>query len=99
VSNIAGQGAPLGANDSGSDVTPPNVRPAAATWRPATDEYEYQPLRIDARVSRSAAATMLAIRAEFSGWELARVLRFPDGSRRVWLRRRRSPGLLPDVTP
>jgi len=75
------------------------VRPSVATWRPATDEYEYQPLRIDARVSRSAAATMLAIRAEFSGWELARVLRFSDGSRRVWLRRRRSPGLLPDVTP
>ena len=65
------------------------MRPSVATWRPATDEYEYQPLRIDARVSRSAAATMLAIRAEFSGWELARVLRFPDGSRRVWLRRRR----------
>jgi hypothetical protein len=67
-------------------------------WSP-TDDFDYQPLRIDARVSRSAAATMLAIRAEFSGWELARVLRFPDGSRRVWLRRRRSPGLLPDVTP
>ena len=42
---------------------------------------------------------MLAVRAEFAGWELARVLRFPDGSRRVWLRRRRSPGLLPDLTP
>ena len=52
-------------------MTPPRVRPSVATWRPATDEYEYQPLRIDARVSRSAAATMLAIRAEFSGWELA----------------------------
>jgi len=50
-------------------------------------------------VSRAAAATMLAVRAEFAGWELARVLGFPDGSRRVWLRRRRSPGLLPDLTP
>ena len=67
-------------------------------WAPS-DEFEYQPLRIDARVSRSAAASMLAIRAEFSGWELARVLRFPDGSRRVWLRRSRSPALLPDLIP
>lgn len=96
--NIAGQGSPLEANDA--DSSQPSRRlPTASSWRPATDEYEYQPLRIDARVSRSAAATMLAIRAEFSGWELARVLRFSDGSRRVWLRRRRSPGLLPDLTP
>jgi hypothetical protein len=99
VRNIAGQGSPLEANDAGSGAPQGNRPTTAASWRPATDEYEYQPLRIDARVSRSAAATMLAIRAEFSGWELARVLRFPDGSRRVWLRRRRSPGLLPDVTP
>jgi len=99
VSRIAGQESTLGAANDGSESTPPRVRPSVAAWRPATDEYEYQPLRIDARVSRSAAATMLAIRAEFSGWELARVLRFSDGSRRVWLRRRRSPGLLPDLTP
>lgn len=72
--------------------------PRSAPWT-TSDEFDYQPLRIDARVSRSAAATMLAIRAEFSGWELARVLRFPDGSRRVWLRRRRSSALLPDLTP
>ncbi|MTD13932.1 hypothetical protein GIS00_08250 [Nakamurella sp. YIM 132087] len=62
-------------------------------------DWEYAPLRFDAGVSRSTAATMLSIRAEFSGWELARVLRFADGSRRVWLRRRRTPGLLPDLTP
>jgi hypothetical protein len=67
-------------------------------WAPS-DEFEYQPLRIDPRVSRSAAASMLAIRAEFAGWELARVLRFPDGTRRVWLRRKRSPALLPDLIP
>ena len=35
---------------------------------------------------------MLSLRAEFAGWELARVLRFPDGTRRVWLRRRRDLG-------
>jgi hypothetical protein len=71
-------------------------------WRnafPPSDDFEYQPLRFDAGVSRSTAATMLSIRAEFSGWELARVLRYADGSRRVWLRRKRTPGLLPDLTP
>jgi hypothetical protein len=62
------------------------------------DDYEYRPLRIDASTSRASAAVMLAVRAEFSGWELARVLRFPDGSRRVTLRRRRSAGLLPALT-
>lgn len=73
--------------------------PARTVGPPGSDEFDYRPLRIDATVSRAAAATMLAVRAEFAGWELARVLGFPDGSRRVWLRRRRSPGLLPDLTP
>ncbi|TKV60786.1 hypothetical protein FDO65_03695 [Nakamurella flava] len=63
------------------------------------DDFEYRPLRIDPSMSRAAAATMLAVRAEFSGWELARVLKYSDGTRRVWLRRKRSPGLLPDLTP
>lgn len=83
---------------SGAGSGPAN----SPSWAPIghpPDEFDYRPLRIDATVSRAAAATMLAVRAEFAGWELARVLRFPDGSRRVWLRRRRSPGLLPDLTP
>ncbi len=42
---------------------------------------------------------MLSLRAEFAGWELARVLKFPDGTRRVWLRRRRTSALLPGLTP
>ena len=45
------------------------------------------------------ARTAALIRAEFAGWELARVLKFPDGTRRVWLRRKRSPALLPDLIP
>lgn len=77
----------------------PGSPPSWAPGGSAPEEFDYRPLRIDATVSRAAAATMLAVRAEFAGWELARVLRFPDGSRRVWLRRRRSPGLLPDLTP
>jgi len=83
---------------SGAGSGPGNPPSWAPTGHPP-DEFDYRPLRIDPTVSRAAAATMLAVRAEFAGWELARVLRFPDGSRRVWLRRRRSPGLLPDLTP
>jgi len=95
-----GAGSEAAVDDGGSAgasirSAPDAVRPR---WAPS-DEFEYQPLRIDSRVSRSAAASMLAIRAEFAGWELARVLRLPDGTRRVWLRRRRSPALLPDLIP
>jgi hypothetical protein len=95
VSNTDGENPSLGGIGHGQGIGSTRRPPA---WN-MSDEFDYQPLRIDARVSRSAAATMLAIRAEFSGWELARVLRFPDGSRRVWLRRKRSAGLLPDLTP
>lgn len=56
------------------------------------DEYEYRPLRLDPSTSRASAAVMLAVRAEFTGWELAHVLRYPDGTRAVTLRRRRSAG-------
>ncbi len=62
------------------------------------DEYEYAPLRFDPTLSRSAATTMLTIQAEYSGWELARVLKFSDGTRRVWLRRRPQHGLVPGLT-
>ena len=56
----------------------------------ATDpEWEYAPLRIPADVSRVNAAAHLSLHAEFGGWELARVLRYVDGSRRVVLRRKR----------
>ena len=63
-------------------------------------DYEYAPLRIGPNVSRLDAAAQLSVRAEFGGWELARVQRYEDGTRRVQLRRRRRPsspgaGLLP----
>lgn len=55
-------------------------------------DWEYAPMRIAADVSRSAAATQLSVYAEFGGWELARVQRYVDGSRRVLLRRKRRTG-------
>jgi len=47
-------------------------------------DWEYRPLRLPAAVSRRTAATHLAIHAEFSGWELSRVLLYSDGTRKVW---------------
>ncbi|RCW46127.1 hypothetical protein DFQ14_102429 [Halopolyspora algeriensis] len=57
-------------------------------------DWEYRPLRLPAGITRLSAATQLSIHAEFAGWELSRVLLYSDGSRQVWLRRRRTtPGI------
>jgi hypothetical protein len=55
----------------------------------ADPDWEYAPLRIPAEVTRGNAAAQLTLHAEFGGWELARVVRNVDGSRRVTLRRKR----------
>ena len=55
----------------------------------ADPDWEYAPLRIPAEVTRTNAAAQLSLHAEFGGWELARVVRYMDGSRRVVLRRKR----------
>lgn len=60
-------------------------------------DWEYRPLRLPPGVSRRTAATQLAIHAEFAGWELSRVLLYSDGTRKVWLRRRRTAGVMPGV--
>jgi hypothetical protein len=53
-------------------------------------EYEYAPLRLPPGTDRVSAQVELTIRAEYGGWELARVRLYPDGTRKVVLRRRRS---------
>lgn len=66
----------------------------------ADPDWEYAPLRIPAEVTGGNAAAQLTLHAEFGGWELARVVRYLDGSRRVTLRRkrRRSPVPLPGLS-
>lgn len=59
-------------------------------------DWEYAPLRIPGDVSRLNAAVRLALHAEYGGWELARVQRYVDGTRRVLLRRKRRP-ISPDA--
>ncbi|HVU90610.1 MAG TPA: DUF5703 family protein [Jatrophihabitans sp.] len=61
----------------------------------ADAEWEYAPLRIPADVTRVNAAAQLSLHAEFGGWELARVQRYVDGTRRVTLRRKRRPSAVP----
>jgi Family of unknown function (DUF5703) len=58
-------------------------------------DWEYAPLRIPPDVSRGNAAAQLSLHAEFGGWELARVQRYGDGTRRVTLRRKRRASALP----
>lgn len=62
-------------------------------------DWEYRRLQLPPGVSRRAAATQLAIHAEFAGWELSTVRLYSDGTRRVWLRRKRTAALagLPGV--
>lgn len=51
-------------------------------------EYEYREIRFPRGSSRSATRQALTEHAEYGKWELARVRLFPDGSRRVTLRRK-----------
>jgi uncharacterized protein DUF5703 len=51
-------------------------------------EYELQQFEVSRTESRGAVRKLLTEHAEYGGWELARLRRYPDGSRRVWLRRR-----------
>jgi Family of unknown function (DUF5703) len=61
-------------------------------------DYEYAPLRIPTDTDRATAAAQLTIAAEYSGWELARVLLLRDGTRKVTLRRRLTGIPVPQVT-
>jgi hypothetical protein len=61
-------------------------------------DYEYAPLRLPPHVDRMTATVQLTIAAEYSGWELARVQMFRDGTRKVLLRRRRSIPELPALS-
>jgi len=51
-------------------------------------EYEVDRFWLPRSHSRTAVRRLLTDRAEYGGWELARVRLLPDGRRRVTLRRR-----------
>lgn len=51
-------------------------------------EFEYQRVTIPHETSRGAALRLLTDHAEYGHWELERTRLYPDGSRRVTLRRK-----------
>lgn len=51
-------------------------------------EYEVQTVYLPRGTSRGEARKVLTEHAEYGRWELARLRLYPDGSRRVWLRRK-----------
>ena len=53
----------------------------ASTW-------EYREITLPRGTGRDAARVALTELAEHGAWELARLRIYPDGRRRVWLRRR-----------
>lgn len=57
---------------------PSNVRSA----------YEYREVALPRDTTRDVARSVLTEYAEYGHWELARLRLYPDGRRRVWLRRR-----------
>ncbi|WP_026328034.1 MULTISPECIES: DUF5703 family protein [Streptomyces] len=51
-------------------------------------EYEFRDVYVPRGVSRKDTTQLLTEHAEYGHWELARTRLYPDGSRRVRLRRR-----------
>ena len=66
--------------------------------RRVSPEYEYAPLRIPPGEDRATTQARLAVQAEFSGWELAHLRLYSDGTRKVLLRRRRTHPLQPGLS-
>lgn len=59
---------------------------AMATTRSST--WEYREISLPRGTARDAARAALTELAEHGHWELARLRLYPDGRRRVWLRRK-----------
>ncbi|MFV0460131.1 MAG: DUF5703 family protein [Actinomycetales bacterium] len=51
-------------------------------------EYEYRVLVVPRGESRASVQERLTDEAEYGRWELARVVVYIGGARRIWLRRR-----------
>ncbi|UYM05015.1 DUF5703 family protein [Solicola gregarius] len=51
-------------------------------------EYEFRRFWVSREYSRSSVRRLLTDAAEYGGWELSRLRMFPDGRRRVTMRRK-----------
>ncbi len=61
-------------------------------------EYEYRSVHVPAGMDKGKTRELLAIHAEYGGWELAQHVLWSDGRRRVTVRRRKAPQLPPLAT-
>mgnify|MGYP003339617289 FL=1 len=55
---------------------------------PRSSSWEYREILLPRGTARDAARAAIVELAEHGSWELARLRLYPDGRRRVWLRRR-----------
>jgi hypothetical protein len=60
-------------------------------------DYEYRALTVPRGSSREKTRDLLVIHAEYGDWELARHAVWPDGRRRVMVRRKLRPDPLPPM--
>lgn len=61
---------------------------AGPGWATGGSAYEYRVLALPRGTTRLEARQLLTEQAEYGRWELARVLLYLGGARKVWLRRR-----------
>jgi hypothetical protein len=71
-----------------SESLPLPVSPPPGDLPAAAGAYEYRVLILPRGTTRAQARRLLAEHAEYGHWELARVLLYMGGARRVWLRRK-----------
>ncbi|HVU71695.1 MAG TPA: DUF5703 family protein [Mycobacteriales bacterium] len=61
-------------------------------------EFEHVQLSLPRGTTSSHSSTVLSIAASYGGWELRRYRSWPDGRRKVDLRRRVQPGQEPGLS-
>ena len=59
-----------------------------ASMSTAGAEYEFERFWVSRTTTRGAVRRLLTDRAEYDGWELARLRLLPDGRRKVTVRRK-----------
>lgn len=76
---------PAGRRPTAGDTDQPLTSPRREAGAP---EYEYRMISLPRGTTRPDARRLLTEQAEYGRWELARVLLYLGGARKVWLRRR-----------
>ena len=73
------------------------VKPPRIVHTCAVPDYEYRAVTVPRGSSHDKTRDLLVIHAEYGDWELARHAIWPDGRRKVMVRRRLRPEPLPPM--